>query len=121
MSVRIKESPRSRIVISALQVVQPSLCIVEIPTVSKGVVCSENGALQRRVAGCNGCCAVAPCVVGVGADLLAVFRVNSYNIAEDVFLKVECVKYACGIARLTNQFALYFPQSLPRFFCINNH
>ena len=56
--------------------------------------------MQRRVAGCNGCCAIAPCVVGVGADLDTRFGIHRYNIAEDVFFKVECVKYACGITAL---------------------
>ena len=71
-----------------------------ISSVPKRIVGSENGALQRRVTGCNGCCAVAPCVVSVSADLDTRFGIHRYNIAEDVFFKVECVKYACGITAL---------------------
>ena len=40
-----------------------------ISSAPKRIVGSENGALQRRVAGCNGCCAVAPCACAVGVGL----------------------------------------------------
>ena len=100
MIIRIKESPRRRVIVSALQVVQSGFYVVVISSVPKRIVGSENGALQRRVAGCNGCCAVAPCVVGVSADLDTRFGIHRYNVTKDVFLKVECVKYACGITAL---------------------
>ena len=58
--IRIDKPAPRRAIIPALQIVQPSLCIVDIPAVAQGVLFAE-GARQRA----GGAQWVAPCVVGV--------------------------------------------------------
>ena len=64
--IRIDKPAPRRAIIPALQIVQPSLCIVDIPAVAQGVLFAEGGG-QRAGGGQR----IAPCVVGVGHDARA--------------------------------------------------
>ena len=65
-AVRIDKPAPPRVIIPALQIIQPSLRIVDIPAVAQGVLFAE-GARQRAGGGQR----IAPCVVGVGHDARA--------------------------------------------------
>ena len=58
--IRIDKPTPPRVIVPALQIVQPRLRVVDIPTVAQGVLCAEGGG-QRAGGGQR----VAPCVVGV--------------------------------------------------------
>ena len=61
--IRIDKPTPPRVIVPALQIVQPSLRIVDIPAVAQGVDRTE------RRCHCTGCAQrIAPCVVGVGHD-----------------------------------------------------
>ena len=64
--IRIDKPAPRRAIIPALQIVQPSLCIVDIPAVAQGVLFAEGGG-QRAGGGQR----IAPCVVGVIHDARA--------------------------------------------------
>ena len=64
--IRIDKPPPTRVIIPALQIIQPRLCVIDIPAVAQRVLfaegcCHRTGGAQR----------VAPCVVGVGHDTRA--------------------------------------------------
>ena len=65
-TVRIDKPPPPRVIVPALQIVQPSLRVVDIPAVAQGVLCAEGGC-QRA----GGAQQIAPCVVGVSHDARA--------------------------------------------------
>ena len=98
ISIRIQEPPPSRIIISALQVVQPRLGIVVISSVTEGVIRPNDVLFQRGSSRNNGNSAVTPSVVGIGADLITVCIVDRNNVALEVLLKVEGVEDVGGIA-----------------------
>ena len=62
-AVRIDKPPPRRVIVPALQIVQPCLRVVDIPAVAQGVLCAE-GCGQRAGGGQR----IAPCVVGIGHD-----------------------------------------------------
>ena len=59
--IRIDKSAPPRVIVPALQIVQPRLRVIDIPAVAQGVLCAEGGG-QRAGGGQQ----IAPCVVGVG-------------------------------------------------------
>ena len=58
--IRIDKPTPRRVIVPALQIIQPRLRIVDIPAVAQGVLCAEGGC-QRAGGGQQ----IAPCVVGV--------------------------------------------------------
>ena len=65
-AVRIDKPPPPRVIIPALQIVQPRFRVVDVSAVAERVGCAEGGG-QRAGGGQR----VAPCVVGVGHDARA--------------------------------------------------
>ena len=63
MRIYIDKPTPARVIIPALQIVQPGFCVVDIAAVAERVGCAEGG-VQRAGGGQR----VAPCVVGVGHD-----------------------------------------------------
>ena len=66
MVIRIDKPPPRRVIVPALQVIQPGFCVVDVSAVAQGVLCAE-GCCHRAGGGQR----VAPCVVGVGHDTRA--------------------------------------------------
>ena len=64
--IRIDKPTPARVIIPALQIVQPGFCVVDIAAVAERVGCAEGGG-QRAGGGQR----IAPCVVGVGHDARA--------------------------------------------------
>ena len=64
--IRIDKPAPPRVIVPALQIVQPRFRVVDVPAVAQGVLCAEGGG-QRAGGGQR----VAPCVVGVGHDARA--------------------------------------------------
>ena len=64
--IRIDKPAPPRVIVPALQIVQPSFRVVNVSAVAQGVLCAEGGG-QRAGGGQR----VAPCVVGVGHDARA--------------------------------------------------
>ena len=64
--IRIDKPPPPRVIIPALQIVQPRLRVVDVPAVAQGVLCAEGGG--HRAGGAQ---RIAPCVVGVGHNARA--------------------------------------------------
>ncbi len=60
-AVRIDKSAPRRVIVPALQIVQPRFRVVDVSAVAQGVLCAEGGG-QRAGGGQQ----IAPCVVGVG-------------------------------------------------------
>jgi hypothetical protein len=58
--IRIDKSAPPRVIIPALQIVQPRLRVVDVPAVAQGVLFAEGGG-QRAGGGQR----IAPCVVGI--------------------------------------------------------
>ena len=58
--IRIDKPTPARVIVPALQVLQPGFCIVDIPAVAQGV-----GRAKRRCHCTGGGQRIAPCVVGV--------------------------------------------------------
>ena len=82
--IRIDKPTPRRIIISALQIVQPCLRVVDVSAVAQGVLFAEGGG-QRAGGGQQ----IAPCVVGVGhnaraagADERARARLNALHQIE---------------------------------------
>ena len=96
--IYIQEPSPSRIIVSALQVVQPRLGIVIIPTVTEGVIRPNDVLFQRGSSRNNGYGAVTPSVVGIGPDLVSIGVINGNNVALEVLLKVEGIKDISGVA-----------------------
>ena len=63
MVIRIDKPPPPRVIVSALQIVQPRFRVVDVSAVAQGVLFAE-GCCQRA----GGAQRIAPCVVGVGHD-----------------------------------------------------
>ena len=59
--IHIDKPAPPRVIIPALQIVQPCLRVVDIPAVAQGVLCAEGGG--HRAGGGQ---QIAPCVVGIG-------------------------------------------------------
>ena len=74
--IRIDKPTPPRVIIPALQIVQPCLRVVDIPAVAQGVLCAEGGG-QRAGGGQR----IAPCVVGVGHDARAAGADETGHIA----------------------------------------
>ena len=64
--IRIDKPTPRRVIVPALQIVQPRFRVVDVPAVAQGVLFAEGGG-QRAGGGQR----VAPCVVGVGHDARA--------------------------------------------------
>ena len=65
-AVRIDKSAPRRVIVPALQIVQPRFRVVDVSAVAQGVLCAEGGG-QRAGGGQQ----IAPCVVGVGHNARA--------------------------------------------------
>ena len=65
-AVRIDKPTPTRVIVPALQIVQPGFCVVDIAAVAERVGCAEGGG-QRAGGGQQ----IAPCVVGVGHNARA--------------------------------------------------
>ena len=84
--IRIDKPTPRRVIIPALQIVQPCLRVVDISAVAQGVLCAEGGG-QRAGGGQR----VAPCVVGVGHDARAAGADKTGHVALRV-LDVEILR-----------------------------
>ena len=73
--IHIDKPAPPRVIIPALQIVQPCLRVVDIPAVAQGVLCAEGG---HRAGGGQ---RIAPCVVGVGHDARAAGADETGHIA----------------------------------------
>ena len=90
--IRIDKPPPPRVIIPALQIVQPRLRVVDVPAVAQGVLfadgsCHRAGGAQR----------VAPCVVGVGHDARAAGGDEAGHVALRV-LDVEVLRLTLDVA-----------------------
>ena len=85
-AIRIDKPTPRRVIIPALQIVQPSLRVVDVSTVAQGVDRTE------RRCHCTGCAQqIAPCVVGVGHDARAAGADKAGHVALCV-LDVEILR-----------------------------
>ena len=84
--IRIDKPAPPRVIVPALQIVQPRFRVVDVPAVAQGVLFAEGGC-QR--AGCGQ--RVAPCVVGVGHDAHAAGADKTGHVALCV-LDVEILR-----------------------------
>ena len=87
--IRIDKPTPRRVIVPALQIVQPCLRVVDIPAVAQGVLCAEGGG-QRAGGGQR----VAPCVVGVGHDARAAGADKTGHVA----LRVLDIEILCAVA-----------------------
>ena len=95
--IRIQKPSPLRVIVPALQIVQPGLRIVVIPTVPERIERADNPLLNRCRARLGGNRAVAPCVIGVRAYLGSVFRVDGDNVPLQVLLEVIGVVLALSV------------------------
>ena len=86
--IRIDKPTPRRVIIPALQIVQPRLRVVDVPTVAQGILCAEGGG-QRA----GGAQLIAPCVVGIGHDA----RAAGADKAGHVALRVLDVEILCAV------------------------
>ena len=84
--IRIDKPPPPRVIVPALQIVQPCLRVVDVPAVAQRVLCAE-GFCQRAGGGQR----IAPCVVGVGHDARAAGADKAGHVALCV-LDVEILR-----------------------------
>ena len=84
--IRIDKPAPPRVIISALQVIQPRFRVVDIPAVAQGV-----GRAKRRCHCTGGAQQIAPCVVGVGHDARAAGGDEAGHVALRV-LDVEILR-----------------------------
>ena len=84
--IRIDKPTPPRVIIPALQIVQPRLCVVDVSSVAQGVLCAE-GCCQRA----GGAQRIAPCVVGIGHDARAAGADKAGHVALCV-LDVEILR-----------------------------
>ena len=80
-----------------MQIVQPRVRIVVIPPIPERIERADNPLLNRCRARLGGNRAVAPCVIGIGAYLGSVFRVDGDNVPLQILLEVVGVEYIFGI------------------------
>ena len=95
--IRIQEPSPLRVIVSALQIVQPGLGVVVIPPIAERIERADNPLLTRCRARLGGSSAVAPCVIGIGAYLGSVFRVDGDDIPLQVLLEVVGVVLALSV------------------------
>ena len=69
ITIRIQEPSPLRVIVPALQIVQPRIGIVVVPPVPEGVQRADNLLLRRGGPGGIRIGEVAPGIVSVGADL----------------------------------------------------
>ena len=102
--IRIQEPSPLRVIVPALQIVQPRVRIVVIPPIPERIERADNPLLNRCRARLGGNRAVAPCVIGVRAYLGSVFRVDGDDVPLQVLLKVVGVKRirSIGLVRYCN-------------------
>jgi len=87
--IRIDKPAPPRVIIPALQIVQPRLRVIDIPAVAQGVLCAEGGG-QRAGGGQQ----IAPCVVGVGHDA----RTAGIDETGHIALRVLDIEILCAVA-----------------------
>ena len=85
-AVRIDKPPPPRVIIPALQIIQPRFRVVDVPAVAQGVLCTE-GSCHRA----GGAQRIAPCVVGVIHDARAAGADKAGHVALCV-LDVEILR-----------------------------
>ena len=90
--IRIDKPAPRRIIIPALQIVQPRFRVVDVPAVAQRVLCAE-GARQRAC----GAQRVAPCVVAVGHNARAAGADKAGHVALRV-LDVEILRLTLDVA-----------------------
>ena len=95
--IRIQEPSPLRVIVPALQIVQPRVRIVVIPPIPEGIKRADNPLLNRCRARLGGNRTVAPCVIGVRAYLGSVFRVDGDNVPLQVLLEVIGVVLALSV------------------------
>ena len=114
ISIRIDESTRRRIIISALQIIQTGIGIVIISPVPERIPRSDNAPLQGRCSRNLADRAIAPSIVGVGADLDTRFGINPYNVTKNILFEIVGVKFAgvivCGSVLQSNGRAVFVVQ-----------
>ena len=84
--IRIDKPTPRRVIVPALQIIQPRLRVIDIPAVAQGVLCAE-GCCHRA----GGAQRIAPCVVGVGHDARAAGADKAGHVALRV-LDVEVLR-----------------------------
>ena len=87
--IRIDKPTPPRVIVPALQIIQPRLRVVDVPAVAQGVLFAE-GCCQRAGGGQQ----IAPCVVGVAHDA----RAAGIDKAGHVALRVLDVKIFRAVA-----------------------
>ena len=97
ISIRIQEPSPLRVIVPALQIVQPRVRIVVIPPIPERIERADNPLLNRCRARLGGNRAVAPCVIGVRAYLGSVFRVDGDDVPLQVLLEVVGVVLALSV------------------------
>ena len=95
--IRIEKPSPLRVIVPALQIVQPRVRIVVIPTIPEGIKRADNLLLRRGGPGGIRIGAVAPCVIGIGAYLGSVFRVDGDDVPLQVLLEVVGVVLALSV------------------------
>ena len=90
--IRIEKPSPLRVIVPALQIVQPRVRIVVIPPIPERIERADNLLLNRCRARLGGNRAVAPRIVCVRAYLGSVFRVDGDDVPLQVLLKVVDVK-----------------------------
>ena len=84
--IRIDKPTPPRVIVPALQIVQPRFRVVDVPAVAQRVLFAE-GCSQRACGGQQ----IAPCVVGVGHDARAACADEAGHVALRV-LDVEILR-----------------------------
>ena len=95
--IRIQEPSPLRVIVPALQIVQPRVRIVVIPPISERIERADNLLLNRCRARLGGNRAVAPCVIGIRAYLGSVFRVDGDDVPLQILLEVVGVVLALSV------------------------
>ena len=95
--IRIQKPSPLWVIVPALQIVQPGLGVVVIPPIPERIERADNPLLNRCRARLGGNRAVAPCVIGIGAYLGSVFRVDGDNVPLQVLLEVVGVVLALSV------------------------
>ena len=95
--IRIQKPSPLRVIVPALQIVQPGLGVVVIPPIPEGIKRADNPLLNRCRTRLGGNRAVAPCVIGIGAYLGSVFRVDGDDVPLQVLLEVIGVVLALSV------------------------
>ena len=95
--IRIQEPSPLWVIVPALQIVQPRVRIVVIPTVPERIKRADNPLLNRCRARLGGNRAVAPRIVCVRAYLGSVFRVDGDDVPLQVLLEVIGVVLALSV------------------------